>query len=198
MEVSREAVVAMFVAIGYKNAKKYDDDKLMARIRELPDNIPDEIPEEHRKLFEALVEAVNDEDDIEFEEIETVKSNGKVKKAKTKALKAKKEEAEEDELVPVTQPKAKSGKVKKGAKGAKAKKPAKSSENGKVERDKYGAGVTTQSAAINKVFSRKAKDVNTIAKESGIDNVGRVRAHVYHMIKEGHVKKTEKGYVLAE
>lgn len=66
----------------------------------------------------------------------------------------------------------------------------------KRARDNFGGYVGSQAAKINAVLAKKAKDIKTLADESGT-SPARVRAHLGRLTTTGVVQHTEKGYCLA-
>ena len=187
MQFEREAIVEMLVAIGYKNAVKYDDAKLVERLEKLADKVPDEVPEEYQDLLDRVVAA----DSFEFAgDEESDDDLVPIDKASKPAKAASKAKAGKD----AKKAKSKASEAAKPAK--KADKPAKAKKE-PVVRDEFGAREGTGTSKINAVLSKKPKTVKMIVAESGVEPVSRVRSHLYSLTKAGILVNGENGYSLA-
>lgn len=180
MKVERQAVVPLLIAIGYKGAKKYDEETLMKRLVELHENIPEEpVPEEYKELFEKIVrtgkkgkpfEIVDGE---EAEEAEEKPAKGKKKAEKSDAAETKKS-------------------TKKADKPAK-----KAAKKETVAKDRFGAREGSGAWEINAALGKKPKMATAVAQETGLV-ISRVRSHLYSLTKAGFIEYTDDGYKVVE
>ena len=94
MVVKKEQIVGMFVALGFKTATAWDDEKLQKNIKKLPDLDEDaaELDKDNKKLYSSIVSKLEAEEDIVVEEEKTDKKDktAKAEKATKKEKKASK------------------------------------------------------------------------------------------------------------
>jgi len=174
MKVKQEIVVKLFEALGFKTAKSWDESRLLAKIKQLP-----ELMEETKvknpnvkKVVKKLLEA----DSI------TIIPTGKTGKAESserpseaamrKSAKGKKKPAKE-----------KATKSKKKPKEKKEKK-----EKAKAEVDRFGRRLGSQGALIDEKLSKTGKTMEAICKETKLP-ARRVNTHLKGLITKGFVKK---------
>ena len=101
MKVSRSAVVALLVAMAYKNAEKWDDQKIQDTLKKMPkllkDMGDDELPsKDMAKLAAEIAEAVKDKEEIELTADKKADKKSKKEEKPAKGKKAKKDEDEEE------------------------------------------------------------------------------------------------------
>lgn len=179
-QMKRTEVVAMLGEMGFQTADKWDDVRLMKKLRALPKLIAEdtEVPEpqtpEYRSLLASILKAKENEVDLELEPVHL--NNGAVpngtahKKGDSKMTTATVE--------------------KKGKKEKKEKKE-------KAAVDKFGSRIGSNNAKFNERLSTKTKSMAQLVKEADLGE----RTFYNHMNKlladfPDKVGKSEEGYFL--
>ncbi len=174
LKVSKEKAVALFVAMGYPTATKWNEAKLMERLAALPkviENLDVELKPKKKSLLKKI--------------LKTIKRGGEVVINKSAS-----DESDEKET-----PKAKKHDKGDGNNKAKKHKKEKSEPAGK---DGFGSREGTSRAKINKALSTKSKTIAELKKEAGIKGSNTFAEHLQNLIEAKYVKKTSDGYELTE
>ena len=206
MKIQRSSAIALFIALGFKLADKWDLTRLNAKLSKVHENVGDEeisaIKDDGvRKVATQVIAALNAETAVEVVEdsaSEDAPAEKPAKKSKVKAAPAEEVPAEEEA------PAAPAKKVKKAKEAPAAEeapaeetpaKPAKekASKKSEVERDRFGNRTGSQAANINAQLSKKWTDEATIATGAGV-NVARVRGHLKWLKEAGKVEAGDKGF----
>jgi len=138
MNVTRSALIALFEALEFKTASKWNKARLLGKINGLPDVVDEDTDAgDNQELLDNLLDAVENETEITIED----------DVAKKAPAKGKEKAAAKDK-----------------AKPAAKKAPAKPS----VERDKFGSKIGTQCNLINEVMTGKPQETKAIAEASGM------------------------------
>ena len=169
--VSKEKIVNLFRALGYKTVDKWNDVRLQGKITNLPKLLGDEkidLKPKKKTLLKTI--------------LKTLKKKGRV---------LIKEVVEAEKTFKAFDEKLKTKKSKMKDKKVKSKKAKKSIVKGK---NRFGHCLGTQGAKIDESISTKPKTLKTIRKESKLTLL-QVRVHLASMVRAGLVKKTDKGYV---
>lgn len=175
MKITRTAAVALFVALGFKLADKWDNDRLSSKLSKVHENVGDDdinaiADEAVKKDAKAVVTALNAKEAVEI--IDDAKAEKPAKEGKGEKADADSNTGAKDE------------KPAKSEKKDKAPKAAKSD----VKRDKFGNREGSQAAQINAQLAKKWTGEDDIAKGAGT-NVARVRGHLKWLIGEGYAEK---------
>lgn len=191
MKITRTAAVALFVALGFKLADKWDNDRLSSKLSKVHENVGDDdinaiADEAVKKDAKAVVAALNAKEAVEITDDGKAEKPAKEGKSE-KPAKADKKEKPAKEGKSEADSNAGEGKPEKPAKSEKkdkGEKPAKSD----VKRDKFGNREGSQAAQINAQLAKKWTGEDDIAKGAGT-NVARVRGHLKWLIGEGYAEK---------
>ena len=192
MKISKINAIALFTALGFQTASKWDEARLLKKLTELPEQVDGETKledENVQKLLDGVIKAKGKVELVDEpaenspskkEEDEEAAPAKKSDKASKKPAPAK----EEDEEAPAPKQDAKKSAPAKGAE-APAKKAA-------PEVDKFGCRVNSQAGAIDAVLSKKWQTLEEIAKDTKL-GVPRVKAHVRFLANKKLVEFTDKG-----
>lgn len=170
MEMTRKDAIAMFNAVGFKTASKWDNAVLQKKLNNLG------------KMMDPDVEMKLDSDmDVTVKKIiKTVANGGNI--VLLEAKETKKAAAAVHE------------KNSKGGETAKKKeKKEKKAPAVKKERDKWGSYPGSQAADINAVIDKKLLTIEEISKQSK-SAVGRVRGHLRSLLQKGFIEKKDDKY----
>ena len=193
--LTRAKALKIFEAIGYKQAGKWDDKRLLAKLRKLQDEV--DLDEVTKPKLKAALKKIIDADKILLGDDGKTNSDDKSTSSKKKTSKkkkaTKKKIAEEDD-----EPKKSKKKTSKKQKTAKKKKTSKKKKATKKKtsgagKDELGCRVGSQAGKINACLSKKGKSLEAIAKESGLSET-RCRNHLKWMVEtKGLVQQDAKG-----
>lgn len=166
MKVDRTKAVALLVALGFAKAGDWDDAKLLQRVQQVPEKVAaDKIPEDFKSLYNALAEAVPNQESIELSGDAAPKA--KPAKSATKPTKA-------------------TAAVK--AKSAGSKKPAKKSKPAKKEiEDDFVGREGSKSANVRAQVTKTWQSDEEIQAKCG-ETLTNTRLRLYHAVKAGTVE----------
>lgn len=175
-------IVRLFEALGFKTSKTWDKERLLKKIKQLPELV-DGVKIENPKVKEILVKILRSKKvGIRMTDAEERKQTSKA------AVEETKDAQEETKETKKTKKKGKKiGNKSEQRKAAKKK-------NTTEEKDKFGSPVGSKNATINKCLSNKPKGMKelvTMAKLSGT-----FYDHLNSLVKKKFIEKTEKGFVL--
>ena len=179
--VSREKSLALFKALGYKTANKWDNARLQKKLVELSKEGTTEEPtldDAMAGVFERVLDAKGD--------VVLKDSKDEAKGTEAKPKSDKKPEAD--------QPKKKKKKVTAGKSAAEVK-PKAEKKKKDAAMDKFGSRVGSQAAKINSCLTKKAKTMAELMGEVGAEST--FYNHLNKLVKAGHVAKTDDGYKIA-
>lgn len=195
MKLNRTNAVAMFVALNFKLAGKWDADKLNAKLSKLADNVAqsdlDAIKDSGAEGSEQVLKDINAviAASKAGEAVELVDDTAEPTPA-APAAKAKKAPAAKKD--PVEEAKKGSAEGKKDA-GEPAAKKAPATKKDAAERDRFGNRVGSQAATINAALAKKWQTDEEIAKATSLP-VNRVRGHAKWLESQKKVEiSKEKG-----
>lgn len=223
MNITRAITVSLFEALGFPGAEKMNNERLASRLATIMEAAEDDTDlgdETLQSHFDQVKQALEEGESIDIVAEEGADEAPKKKKAKNAkpapAAKrsvpapAEDDEDEEDEEVADEEAEAASDEddsvaakpKKKGKAPAKEKAPKPAKEKApkapkkEVEKDFLGNKVGSGAAAMNACLSDKPRSVDSIAKETGLEN-GRVSYHMSWLAKRGKTVKTDTGWKLA-
>lgn len=182
MKINRTAVIAIFVAIGFKTADKWDMARINKRVAQLPDQVDSEIvagfaDEEVKKNTKAILKAFAAEETVEvIDDSAPSKPSAKPDAEEGKSEPEKKKDAgkiAEEKVKASAKPAAASDEDEEPKPAAK-KQPGKAKEE--PAKDKFGNREGSQAANINAQLAKKWTPIADIAKKTGL-NEARVRGH---------------------
>ena len=193
-EVSKNRVVKIFEALGFKTAGQWDAARLQKKLLKLNTLIEGaELDVRTQKRVDEILRAQNESQTVKVIDTEDVVDDKRREKEVNDGIKRK-----EDERKEKMAKKAKTDKkVKKATKKAKktTKTTQKKKEATKKETDKFGSRKGSSMAEINAALSKKPKKMADLVKDAGA--TGTYYEHLKKLIKAGHVKKSDKGFSLA-
>ena len=175
LTIKKETVVKLFTALGFKTATSWDEKRLQAKIKKLPELV-DGVKIRNPKT-RAVLKKIMAANKVVFKEEPERASEAAMRKTddgKKKATKASDNKA---------------GNKKKATK-TKAKKPVKKALE--EQKDAFGRRLGTQGAKIDEHLSKKPKTIATIAKETKM-STGRISNHMRDLVSKGFVKKNKEG-----
>ena len=179
MKISKKDAVAFLVALGFKKAGEWEDEKILGRLKEAPNRIEkDKVPGDFHEIYDGLA---NSEGKVSLIGGAAPKAEKKEKPAKEKKEKAPKAEKAEK---PAKAPKAE--KKEKPAKEKKEKAP-KAEKKEPIERDDFGSRKGTISAKVNAILGDEWNDEVAIAKEAGV-TLDQARGRLYYAQQEGVIE----------
>lgn len=170
MQVSQESARKLLKGLGYATADEWPSNKLAKRLGAIKDNqtqIEELEDTEDKNLCDALLEAIENGEEIEINSDETE--------------------------APVKGSKAKGDKSKKAS--ATAGKKSSDGKKDKVGLDRFGCRVGSVAAQINEQLGRKPKSAKEVAESSG-SKLTRVHSHLRWLCLKGHVERTDKGFAV--
>lgn len=191
MKITRTAAVAMFVALGFKVADKWDNARINKRLSQMADNVDEDaiktIESDAVKAdVKSVLKALKADETVEVEEEAKAPKAEKAEKPAAKedeASKGKKDAGKvaEDKVKESAGGKKEepAAKDEKPAKAAKADKPAKAPK-AEAEVDKFGNRVGSQAANINAELAKKWTSVADVAKATKLSEA-RVRSHFKYL-----------------
>ncbi len=192
-QVSKTRARKIFVALGFKTAKSWDEVQLTKKIKGLP-NLADgtKLEPKMQKRVNVICQWIKDDKKVVVIDLDDVASGKKraadvedaVKRDSTKKAEKKAETAKKEKSA-----------NKKAAKKEKGKVQDKKAVAAKDNTDKFGSRKGTIKAAINSVLTKKPKTMEYLLKEAKVSN--QQSGHLKNLIDDGYVVKTDKGYHLA-
>ena len=203
LKVTKEDAIALFGALGFGTAKKWDVARLQKKLNALDEAPEDELGDE--QLDDLLDEILStkegnvivvDEDakpDEDYEETEVEAKKEKSKKKTTKKSKKEKPAKKVKKEKPAKKEKKTKDKKEKKTKVKQEKKnkPAKKTE---VKKDKFGNRKGSIAAAINAALTKRPKTMEQLQEDANVEN--QQNGHLKKLIEAGYAKKTDKGYAL--
>ena len=186
MNITRTQAVALFTALSFKTAEKWNDARLNAKLAIIHDGATDEevaaiADKDTQVLAKKVIEARKNDEAVtvqaEAKETKASKKDADDTKAEKPAKTGKKEKAEK-------------APAEKAEKPAKKDKPAKKTS---AETDKWGSRVGTSASKINGLIGKKWISIADLAKEAGCTE-SRVRPHIRTLTLKKHVEfEKDKG-----
>lgn len=176
--ITRSAAIAIFVALNFKTADKWPDDRLNKRISQLADNVDADAV---NSIDDATVKAdlKNVLKSLEAGDTVTVAVEETAKKEKlAKAEKPASEEAPAEKPKKAAKAEQEPAEPAKKEKPAKAEKPKASKEE--PAKDKWGNREGSQAAQINAQLSKKWATVEAVAEATKL-SAARVRSHFKYL-----------------
>ncbi len=171
--LSQVSAVKLFEALGYKTANTWTEDRLMKKIKNLPELV-DGVKIKKPKV-KALLKKILKAKKVRIRMTDAEESQPKTtKKSKKKKVAAVKEK--------VSKKSKKKGKKKKTT----AKKEA-------AEVDDFGRRLGTQGALIDEKLSKKGKTAEAIAKETKL-TVARVSTHLRDLLSKKFITEKDDKY----
>lgn len=213
MKTTRSALVALFLELDFKTASKWNQKRMMSRVKGMPENVDEnmaeDLTEDSKKLFHQIFDAVDKGEEIEVEPNPKKKSKPteepsqvipdppkpKVpeKKSEPKKKSIKKSTKKGKKTVPKKTKKKTT--PKKSTKKSTKKKPIPKKKPTSSERDRWGARIGTKAARINACFSKKEKLPGDIGRELRLTSFHEqccVRGYIYSLAKRGWVIQGKK------
>ncbi len=198
MKISRTSAIAIFVALGFKTADKWDDDRFNKRLSQMADNVDDDAikgieDEGTRKELKGILKALENSETVEIEA--EAKKKPAAESDETETPKAKTKAPAEDDETETPAPKKKDAgkvaeeKVKSSTKktedadepeAPKKKKVVAKSTKEEPAKDKYGNREGSQAANINAQLAKKWTPVADVAKATTLSEA-RVRSHFKYL-----------------
>lgn len=184
MNITRTQAIALFTALKFKTAEKWNDARLNAKLAIIHDGATNEEvaaidDKDTQSLAKKVIAARKADEAVSIQSEEE-------KPAKTSKV-TKTEKVEEDEK---SAKKAKGEKAPKPEKEVKAKAEKKAKVKTSAETDKWGSRVGTSASKINGLIGKKWISIADLAKEAGCTE-SRVRPHIRTLTLKKHVE-TEK------
>lgn len=185
VQFKKSAILVLFAELGFANADKWDDKKLLAKVKGLPGLI-DEDTKPETKASKALAAEISDaiEEEAEFEIVNDVKKGGKAPAKK-----------DDDEAAPEATTETKDeapAKKEKAPKKEKAEKPAKE----EPKKDAFGSREGSSNAEVNALLSTEPITMKEIKEKLKIEDTR--YNHINSLIAQEFVEKTDKGYILSK
>jgi outer membrane biosynthesis protein TonB len=217
MNITRSNAVKLFVALNFKTADAWSDERLNQKLAVIERNVDgtEEMEADIGKIFKEVLAAREKGDTVTVESKPSEEKPKKDKPAKPEPAKEKEEakESESDEDEEEEKPKKEKAPVKKdtakkptAAKAAPAKAPAKKPAAAKAKesednlpKDAFGNREGTDLAKINAVLIKakgKPKDLAALTKESGVRR-GRCRRQMKKLVAKKLVKETKEGFLMS-
>jgi len=191
LKIKKETVVKMFVGLGFKTADTWDEEKLLKKVKQLPDILDDsKIDGIEDPKIERILESVLDADEIIFkEEGEPESSNEEVSNEETEEEDTDEEaiEEEDEDEVEDTEPEENEPESEK----PETKQPTKKTKKG-IGKDAFGRRLGSQGALIDEHISNEGKTIKEIAEATGLPN-GRVSTHLRDLLSKGFLKRDDNG-----
>lgn len=188
MTITRVSAIAIFVALGFKTADKWDTDRINKRLSQIADQVDDDAvkgveDDDTRKSLQSVLKALGAGETVELEAEKKAKTEDEPEKPKAKKAKAEPAAEEGDEP---EKPKSKAkaepegddedDKPKAKAKAEKSEKKAKA----EPAKDKFGNREGSQAANINAALAKKWTTVAEVAKATKLSEA-RVRSHFKYL-----------------
>lgn len=191
--VTKNRVVKIFEALGFKTSNGWDIARLQKKLAKLSTLVEGtDLDSKTQKRVNEILRAqeagrrvvVLDPEDATADKqrdksVKDAAKREKQRKAEKKVKTAKKEKAA----------------AKKKTKKTKAAKKQEKRIAEKIDADKFGSRKGSNTSKINAVLSKKPKKMSQIIKEAKLS--GTHYEHLAKLIEAGHAKKTDKGYALA-
>lgn len=191
--ITKNRAIKIFEALGFKTAEKWDTIRLQKKLEKLGTLIEGaQIDKKNQKRINEILRfqkkghkvIVVDPDDAVADKkrgkaVEDAAKRETKRKSEKKAEMAKKEKAS----------------AKKDVKDKETAKKQEKRIAEKADIDKFGSRKGSNCAKINAVLSKKPKPMKQLVKEAKVS--GTYYELLKSLVKEGHVKKSDKGYALA-
>jgi len=206
VEVTRSAAIDMFLDLGFKTCRVWEDPRIERKLNKLPEilkdtpDLPTKISNDENHLCHAVCRAVTN-----LEKINLIPDEGEVNMAKAKKTEKKfkrgqilsiaeyegrSEDKSDKKTVKASDKKLVKNKSEKKAKNTDEKKEKKE----KAGVNKFGYRIGTKSDTIDNALSKKPLTLKELADKTGLD-VALIRMHLMHAIAENRgVKKTDDGF----
>lgn len=161
MTITKAVAVAFLKALGFSKADKWDDEKILDRLAQVPEKVEEsEAPKGHEDLYQELVKAEG--------KVQLVVEGSEPSEKESKTSKTKSSKKVEPKPV-------------KKEKGKKKVEPERSRGTPRpvAERDSMGSQVGTISAKVNKVMNSEWQSEQEIAETAGV-TLDQARGRLYY------------------
>ncbi len=192
LTIKKETVVRLFEALGFKTAKTWDEKRLQAKLKQLPELV-EETKVKSPKM-KRILKKVLSASEIIFKSEEPERPSEAATAEPDKVTKKKKPTAEPGKVTKKKKPTAEPGKVTKTKKKKTTakKKEAKTAKKSEVEKDAFGRRLGTQGALIDTKLDKTPKSIKQLVKECKLSK-GRISTHLRWLVEKGFVKKDKDG-----